>query len=727
MNILEKIINFQFSVKAKEAIKVGLAFSLVIAISLKFGWLNPFWAGFAVGQIALYPAGQSLRNGALRVAGVIPAVLVSLVIYSLAPQERWLFIALTSAWMMFATYMMIKDEKHSYLWNVAGFAALAILATHPDSSASIFETAIARGLDTTLGIIVYTLVTVFIWPETNISRLKQVSTGLVSTQAKIFSLMDYQAKTTSSKNSLKELVQRELQLLGALKQSFFAKGSESYQVQEAAEFWKEFYRLSLQLQQSFNRLDNSFMGLTKIDVLKITPGLNKYKEEINKRFEITGALLSNGTKKLNIEVLKLKVDKNYLKSLSPFEQLAFSSSKKEFEKIESLSRAIIECANNIVDDSVSKKITGIKPVKNIYERLTIDIDHLNGAFFVGFITFASFCLWIFFDPPGGMVWMQLPPTVAMIVAIMPQMKTNKMVLPSFFVLTFFLMIYIYVMPQLSGIVELSILLFLSMFGVFYFLNGTYKILGTIAVITKLQVHNEQVYNFAASANMVIFTVFGYAFIYALSYIMSSPRPQRAFLSHIRRYFRSAEFLVSDVKYKNQKSIFDKFKITFYKYELRTLPIKIKAWSIAIDHKHFPDNSQNDIDELLTNFLSLSNSIDEWLTSNYLNQTKLILPETIEELSKWDKGIENVFSTYCNDLDSPVSSQIKDSYVSHVHTLETIVNKNTKRIKLLEITADEKENFYRLVGSYQGLSLSLISYATAAEQINWNHWEEEVFA
>ena len=70
---------------------------------------------------------------------------------------------------------------------------------------------------------------------------------------------------------------------------------------------------------------------------------------------------------------------------------------------------------------------------------------------------------------------------------------------------------------------------------------------------------------------------------------------------------------------------------------------------------------------------------------------------------------------------------KKGFLLDNDTLETIVNKNTKRIKLLEITADEKENFYRLVGSYQGLSLSLISYATAAEQINWNHWEEEVFA
>ena len=302
-----------------------------------------------------------------------------------------------------------------------------------------------------------------------------------------------------------------------------------------------------------------------------------------------------------------------------------------------------------------------------------------------------------------------------------------MVIPAFFVLSFFLMVDVLIMPQLSGIVGLSALLFISMFCVFYFFTGVYKVLGVIGVATKLMVHNEQTYDFANSANMVIFSVFSYAFIYVFSYIISSPRPQRAVLSHIRRYFRSAEFLVSDMQSNKKSSILRKFKAAFYRHELRTLPLNIQSWSKAISHKDFPDNHPDEIDDLLLNIYSLSNSLEEWISSTHLQQTKFMLSETKEELAKWNRGIESVFKGYYNDLDSSLSRQIEDALKNHITSLETIINKYSERIKQIDISAQEKENLFRLMGSYQGLSLALISYASAAEQINWKHWKEEVFA
>ncbi len=71
MNTLEKIISFQLSRQAKEAIKIALAFSIVYLIALQSGWLSSFWATLTVGQIALFPNAQSLHNGALRLAGLI--------------------------------------------------------------------------------------------------------------------------------------------------------------------------------------------------------------------------------------------------------------------------------------------------------------------------------------------------------------------------------------------------------------------------------------------------------------------------------------------------------------------------------------------------------------------------------------------------------------------------------------------------------------------------------
>jgi uncharacterized membrane protein YccC len=99
--------NSSRSIRAKEAIKTGLAMVLVYGIALQSGWLNPHWAGIAVAMISLATAGQSIQKGLLRLAGTIPGCVMALVILSLAPQSRWAFIMLASSWLFITTYLML--------------------------------------------------------------------------------------------------------------------------------------------------------------------------------------------------------------------------------------------------------------------------------------------------------------------------------------------------------------------------------------------------------------------------------------------------------------------------------------------------------------------------------------------------------------------------------------------------------------------------------------------
>jgi len=105
----------------------------------------------------------------------------------------------------------------------------------------------------------------------------------------------------------------------------------------------------------------------------------------------------------------------------------------------------------------------------------------------------------------------------------------------------------------------------------------------------------------------------------------------------------------------------------------------------------------------------------------------MLNETKRVLEKWRRGIESVFRRYKHNFDSSLSNSMQVSLKQHISHLEEIINKHSKVIKQASLSQQEKENLFRLMGSYQGLSLALISYASIAEQINWKHWEEEVFA
>ena len=164
--------------KFKEAFKIALAFALVYAIALKVNWLSPSWAGWSVIAIAASSSGQSINKGILRLAGTLFACLVGLGIISIAAQERFLFMGLTAVWLFIASYMMQSSKSRSYFWFVAGYVCLVITAAGP-SPLGGFYVAVFRSMDTALGIIVYTLVTVFIWPNSNLGSIKKTANVLL--------------------------------------------------------------------------------------------------------------------------------------------------------------------------------------------------------------------------------------------------------------------------------------------------------------------------------------------------------------------------------------------------------------------------------------------------------------------------------------------------------------------------------------------------------------------
>ena len=125
--------------KAKEAFKTGLAFALVYAIALQADWLNPYWAGFAVVFISLQTAGESIHKGLNRLAGTIPGCIAAIIILSLSAQSRWVFMLLASAWVFFTAYMSLRSRNNTYLWTVAGFVCLVLIATGASTSEDLFD------------------------------------------------------------------------------------------------------------------------------------------------------------------------------------------------------------------------------------------------------------------------------------------------------------------------------------------------------------------------------------------------------------------------------------------------------------------------------------------------------------------------------------------------------------------------------------------------------------
>src|SRR5210317_462504 len=154
------------SIKAKESIKTALAMTIAYGIALSLDWDRPYWAGFAVAFVSLATIGQSMNKAALRMFGTLLAVLVSLTLIALFAQQRWAFILCLSAFAGFCCYMM-SGSKRAYFWQVAGFVVVIICMDAGPNPVNAFNTAILRAEETGLGILVYSLVAIFLWPSSS--------------------------------------------------------------------------------------------------------------------------------------------------------------------------------------------------------------------------------------------------------------------------------------------------------------------------------------------------------------------------------------------------------------------------------------------------------------------------------------------------------------------------------------------------------------------------------
>jgi uncharacterized membrane protein YccC len=181
------MLEMSLSRKAKEAIKTALAMTIAYGIALSMDWDKAMWAGFTVAFVSLSTIGQSINKAALRVVGTLVAVVVSLTLIAWFPQDRWLLIVAMVALVGVCTYMM-AGPSHQYFWHVLAFVTVIIVMSSNADPELAFNTAMLRAQETGLGVLVYGLVSVFLWPNDSRADFEAVVKKYAATQQKLFRL-----------------------------------------------------------------------------------------------------------------------------------------------------------------------------------------------------------------------------------------------------------------------------------------------------------------------------------------------------------------------------------------------------------------------------------------------------------------------------------------------------------------------------------------------------------
>ena len=135
-------------------------------IALSLDWERPYWAGFVVAFCSLASIGQSLNQTALRMAGTLVGVVVTLALIGLLAQDRWPFIPVLLMYVGTCSYIG-SGSRHTYFWIVSAFFVVIVSMDAGPDPINAFQTAMLRAEETGLGVLVYSLVAIFLWPNSS--------------------------------------------------------------------------------------------------------------------------------------------------------------------------------------------------------------------------------------------------------------------------------------------------------------------------------------------------------------------------------------------------------------------------------------------------------------------------------------------------------------------------------------------------------------------------------
>jgi uncharacterized membrane protein YccC len=716
------------STRAKEAIKTALAMVIAYAISLWMGWENPKWAGFAVAFISLPMAGQSLNKGALRMVGTLAAVVAALTLIGLFPQDRWWLLTCFSLYLAVCVYML-TGRKNQYFWFVGAFVALIIVVNGGGTSEGIFSIAMTRTQETGMGIFVYMLVTIFLWPRNSLGQLKQTSRALFAIQGRLFRTYRKLMVGQGTGEDFRPLRMQEAALLPQFGQTLEAAESDSYEVSALGDQWRYFLHLSKNLGKTLEHWRQSVPEVQSLDLTELLPNLETFYAEMDMRFEETERLLNEEHPVRLPQPIALEIDKVKIRALPPFQRAAVVLTKTELERLESLSLSLFECVRDISGDRPSVSIPPKE--ESPHSGIAIDPDRFMAAIRIVVHLWIAFLIWVYVDPPGHATFVQMSVTLGM-AASMLGVSASTMFLPFLVGSACVGVLYVFVMPQLSGFTALALLIFGVTFLTYYLFaqprQGMARLGAMVPFLAFTGIQNHQGYSFSGFANSTAMLLLAIVLIIATEYLFTSPRPEKVFLRLLGRFCRHSEFLLSRLAsdWGKKQRLAGLWKTAYYHNDLLELPEKLAKWEKQIDYRTFPNNTPEQVQTLVKSLQALAFQIKALVDVREYRQAEPLLTLLHDDLRSWRTVLENLFHRWSeNPADMP-DEDLQERLGRRLASMEERIKETANLAAQENLNEEDYTNFYRLIGSLRSLSESLAGHARLAQQVDFAHWREARF-
>ncbi|MDJ0951589.1 MAG: FUSC family protein [Alphaproteobacteria bacterium] len=731
-----------------EAAKPALAVVIIYAIAFYMGWEKPYWATVSAFSVNLLSRGMTLYRGFIRVMGTILGGTSGLVLIALFPQERWAYqIAAMIPLFLFAYGCTGKNE---YLYCVAGITFCVVMGVTwqiPNwESGESHQIVMLRITQTWMGSLIMVLITVFIWPKTSIREFEDLARQIWTNHHGLFGAVRRGMSGEDVTEEAKRMRLKDVDLQEHIHFILHIAENDSFEMLETGHDWHEFLHGSAAQVEGLESLRENLSDLRGLDLSRFLPNLDALCSELDQRYEQTGRMLVGKPPTVMPQHVDLQVDEAEVNELPAFQQAALSSIKRRLEELEAGSRALFDCVARIrmFEESHAEHDAhaGHEAHAAPGAWLAIDIERVWFALGILASVWIGFLCWLFvYDVPIGSIFWAMCGVLAFVITYRGEMRATTLLWSWGIGTTAAFICNVFVFQHLDGYREFAILIFTVCFllgYIFYPLAHPGARMFTVISFTIIvQADQHQHYSLKIELTYVLWIWLTLSIPMIGKAIFTHWRPEKMFLRLFDRFFRQAHLLISahGPEGPRKQGNLARWKMAFYQNDLADLPRKCALYASAYDSfKLIPGSKTIDyktlgttpeqVQELLTSLFMLAYRVKDLVAARALLRMDVVEDQLMEEKQEWLQHIEEWFRRRATDP-AKAMEPVAD-LPAWLNRLEPRIEEAFARVDKRAFSAQDSENFYRLLNSYRGLSEAVVNHARVAEGFDWPRWREMRF-
>jgi uncharacterized membrane protein YccC/ElaB/YqjD/DUF883 family membrane-anchored ribosome-binding protein len=722
--------SFQLSQRFKDAFKIAVAIVVTYAIALSQGWGTPFWAGFAVAFCGLTTVGDSLNKGLQRVFGTIFGAAIALALLALFPQDRWAFMIALSLLVAFFTYMMGSTTRW-YFWFIAGITIPIVTVTAEPDALFDFHRAVMRSQQTTLGIVVYSFVSILVWPVSSRAAFEDSVRGVIGKQHQLFT--HYMAKLMAARDDLDSAQLRSglTGALGGLQTLLDHAEVDTYEVWEVRREWRGCITQLIGLNNTMESWRQVSCDFREIDVQRYVKWLPEFAAELDARLTAIEYMLDGQTPAHLPIFVACEVEKAHLSELSQFQRSAVLLAASYLADLEKETRAIFDTISDIRGFTPAGEQ---RPVADlILPRAPLDPDRLASVVRVVTALWLAMLLYIYVpDLPMAGALVILSTVIVMLQFLHPQASSAVFFWPLMFGVVVGCVAHVFIMPHLDGFLELGMMMFTFVFGLVYLFysprNILLKFMGLALFMVISSIDVEQHYSFLTVPNVALLGLMLVGNLLVAERFPVSFRAEHRFQAILKRFFRSCEFLMSTSGWQRDRvpSQVQRWRKAFHLNEVTRSPQKLNSWARAMPTAAVGDTTKVPIQDLVTSLQALSYRMNTLLKVRTDDQSDIIVRELREDVRSWRSKVQEIFAHLATEPESAEYSHYRSRLDSTLEHLEARIEETLVHADAQSVSAEHGESMYRLLGAHRGVSEALVDFAEQAATIDWAHLRESRF-